>query len=500
MKRPPFGRLALAVFLFATSGTALADGSLAPLAELQTHGARVSALIVRLDNGKEIAAIGPDTPLAPASVSKLYVTAAALNRWGPSYQFRTRLLATGSIHHGVIEGDLIFMGAGDPGLGNTELWQLAHNLAEQGIYRVTGDLIVNASYFGPLNQCITEDRCNAVKESGHAYDALLSSAAVNFSSVEINVMPGSYPGAATRVTVEPFPLPMFELHNRIKTGKAHTPWKISVTRVTQDNHDILTVSGTVPAEGGAQSFSRSVGDPNRYAGEVLNAFLAQAGVTISGKIRVESFATAAGTEVAYVDGQRLWMLLRSMLTWSNNYMADTLALDLLRTRQRPPLSLTAAGAQLSTEGSQLESHSTVMHGYRPKVQLLSGSGLTPASRVSARDVVALLDALYHDYGLLPTFVGSLTVPEYTPTHMLKAAYNPAWMQRIAAKTGSLSEPHSVFALAGYMRLSDGSWGAFAVLVNGVYRHDVPLWIALSATRDALTSYLMAHPSKSIKHH
>ncbi|HEX5313443.1 MAG TPA: D-alanyl-D-alanine carboxypeptidase/D-alanyl-D-alanine-endopeptidase [Gammaproteobacteria bacterium] len=490
-RKPARWRVAFAIFLLAASGTAFADGSLAPLVELVNDGARVSALVVRLDDGSELAAIAPDTPLAPASVSKLYVAAAALDRWGPDYQFPTRLLAAGKIHDGTLEGDLIFAGLGDPGVTNLQLWQLAHNLVERGITHVTGNLVVSAGYFGPLDQCVTKDRCEAAGESDHAYDALLSSAAVNYSTVGITVIPGAWPGAAARVALEPFSLPMFDLRNRLKTSKSKDDWKLSVHRETSGGRDILTVSGSVPAGAKPVTFSRSVSDPNLYAGETLAAFLAQAGVQVDGQVRVAPTGMPAGVVVAEVDGERMWTLLRNMLLWSNNFMADTFALDILRAQQAPPLSLTAAGAAVSSIGRALERASPLMRSHEPKVELLSGSGLTPTSRASARDIVALLDTLYHRGGLLPSFLGALSVPAYAPSRMLKAPGDPLWMERVAAKTGSLSEPHSVFALAGYLRLDDGSWGAFAVLVNGTVRHDVPLWIAIQATREALIPYLRA---------
>jgi len=74
-------------------------------------------------------------------------------------------------------------------------------------------------------------------------------------------------------------------------------------------------------------------------------------------------------------------------------------------------------------------------------------------------------------------------------NMLKAPGQPAWMDAIAAKTGSLDEPHSVFALAGYARLTDGHWGAFAVLINGSKKYEVPLGAAIAATREAITPFL-----------
>lgn len=178
-------------------------------------------------------------------------------------------------------------------------------------------------------------------------------------------------------------------------------------------------------------------------------------------------------------------------------MADTLALDLLRERTQPPLSLTAAGAALTETARRLESSSGLMHKHVPQVRLESGSGLTASSRASARDLVALLDTMYRRAGLFPSFLGALTVPAYTPVHMLSDPGNLGWMRRIAAKTGSLYGSQDVFALAGYFRLADDGWGAFAIIINGTGKYDPSLATSIAATRDALTPFLSppraAHP-------
>lgn len=488
-KRLKSGIPALLAVALAIPGTAAhADGALAPLRALARSGAKVSALVVRLDDGRTIASLGPDLGLTPASVSKLYVAAATLETMAPEYRFDTRLLATGPVKDGVLEGNLVFAGSGDPAFTDLQLWQLARNLGEHGIRHVTGSLVVNGSLFGAV-ACAARDRCRAADASSHAYDAPLSAAAVDFSTVGVAVIPARSAGTDATLAVEPYPVPMFELAGHVRTVATGGAWRVSLARTTRGGRDVLRVSGSAPAGAAPRRYYRAVSDPDRFAGETLRAFLARAGITIAGAVKIDDTSPPQGTEVARVQGQPLWIEVRRMLTWSNNFMADTLALDLLRRDQHAPLSVTSAGAALTREARALETESNVMRGHHPQVNLLSGSGLTPASRASARDVVALLDTLYYRDGLLPSFLGSLTVPAYTPVNMLKAADNPAWMQRIAAKTGSLNEPHSVFALAGYARLAGGQWAAFAVLINGTAKHEVPLWTAITATRDALTPIL-----------
>lgn len=491
MKRT--AHLAFAACLLAAGGTAFAARPLAPLARLSDEGARVSALVLRLGDGKVLAALNPDEALIPASTSKLYLTAAALAHWGADYRFRTRLLATGGIANGVVDGELVFAGAGDPAFTNETLATLVRHLGERGLTRIKGDLVVNAGRFGKL-ACIPEDRCAAKSASSNSYDARLSSAAVNFANTAVAITPAAHAGSAARVVEAPYALPMFRLRNRVKTV-AGGNWAVELSRATQGGRDVLTASGTAPAGASTRRYYVAVSDPNRYTGELLRAFLTTAGIRVDGRIRVSWAAPPAGTEIAAVNGQPLWMLTRRMLVWSNNFMADTLALDLLRERTKPPLSLTAAGAALTEIARDLESSSMLMHGHAPRVHLASGSGLTASSRASARDLAALLDAMYRRAGLFPSFLGALTVPAYTPVHMLSGSGDGAWMRRIAAKTGSLTGKPDVFALAGYFRLPGGGWGAFAVLVNGTPKYEPSLTTSIAATRKALTPFLK-HPRRA----
>lgn len=170
-------------------------------------------------------------------------------------------------------------------------------------------------------------------------------------------------------------------------------------------------------------------------------------------------------------------------------MADSFALNLLRAHTQPPLSLTAAGAAVTNFARKLETQSRLMQKRSPRVFLASGSGLTASSRVSARDLAALLDAMYARAGLFPSFLGALTVPAHTPVSMLKDPGNRAWMRRIAAKTGSFPGGFKVFALAGYMRLPDNGWGAFAVLINGTQKYEPSVHADIEATRAAITPFL-----------
>jgi D-alanyl-D-alanine carboxypeptidase/D-alanyl-D-alanine-endopeptidase (penicillin-binding protein 4) len=482
--------VALSLVALALPGLALgaqAKSRLGPLITLQHRGARVSALVVRLDNHKILASLDPNKGLVPASTSKLYVTAATLSQWGSGHRFKTRFLATGPIKKGVLHGNLIFAGSGDPTFANETLGTLVRRLKASGLDRVTGKLIINAGYFGELD-CFPRDRCQARRASHHSYDSGLSSAAINFSNLGVAVTPAPRPGSAALVRELPWPLVGFDIRNRVKTA-SHGRTLIDLSRRTDKHHELVTLSGHLPAGIATHKYYVSIGNADRYAGALIRAFLAESGIRMTGPLEVTHDWPPQGREVAAVKSRPLWAQLRSMLLWSNNFMADTFALNLLREKTKPPLSLTRAGAFVAHIGRKLEKSSALMHGHSPRLNLASGSGLTPASRVSARDLTALLDAIYHRPGMFPGFLSTLTVPAHTPVHMLKAPRNPLWMKRIAVKTGSFPGPFKVFALAGYIRLPDHGWGAFAVLINGTDKYEPSVHRDIRATRAALTPFL-----------
>lgn len=482
----------LATGLLALAAGAQAKTTLAPLKALHHKGARVGALVVELGDGKVLASFHPDKTLVPASTSKLYVTAAALAHWGNDHRFETRFLAAGPIVDGTLHGNLVFAGAGDPGFTNQTLATLVRRLKASGLERVSGKLIVNAGYFGPI-ECVPADRCQAKRSSHNSYDAGLSSAAINFSNTAVAVTPAPHAGSAAEVRQLPYPLAGFNIHNDVTTT-SHGRSAITLSRTTQDNRGRLTVSGRIPVGHSTRRDYVAVGRPNHYAGALIRAFLDASDIRVDGPTETSRHWPPRGHAVASVKSQPLWMQLRRMLVWSNNFMADTFALDLLREHTPPPLSLTTAGALVARFGCKLEKQSSLMGEHAPQLELASGSGLTAANRASARDLAALLDTMYHHPGRFPGFLGTLTVPAHTPVGMLKDADNQWWMRRLAVKSGSFHGRFKVFALAGYMRFADGGWGVFAVLVNGTDQYQPSVPTAIAATRRALTPFLQTrHP-------
>ncbi len=472
-------RLSLTSFLFAALSllaTLPARAQWAAVARLQRQGALVSALAVDLATGRVIEQFNPDRRLTPASLTKLATAAEALQEWPPNEQFQTRLLSMQPIRGGVLRGNLVLAGAGDPSLDDRSLWELAAEARGAGLHQVTGALVVDPLPFGTV-ACGNHDRCAALMRSDNAYNAPLSAIGVDFGTWCVRVVP-TRPWANARVGgcgVTHLPIKVIGHIRTVARGARQTFW---VERRTQDGEDALAIGGDVPM-GDGQRVYRAMSDPARGTGLLLREALREIGVRVAGPVRVHFQPLPAHAFLlARVDGLLVREQLWRMLQYSNNYIADVLTLDMGAVTQ-PHETLASASRLLSDFVAGTEYGDPPDLGPPP---LYSGSGLTTDNRLSANDLVRLLIHEYHDTRRFPAFYAGLVAPHDAPFLFLRQG-DAAWLNRVALKTGTLNNPRSVCGIAGYLRKRDGGWIAFAAIVNGGprWRH-VPLYQAIGAER------------------
>src|SRR5690606_26214122 len=91
--------------------------------------------------------------------------------------------------------------------------------------------------------------------------------------------------------------------------------------------------------------------------------------------------------------------------------------------------------------------------------LESGSGLTTGNRISAQDLIGVLREGYRDTRRFPAFYGTFVVPRDAAFAYLRRG-GAGWLDRVALKTGSLTQPVSVYGIAGYLRKQSGGFMAF----------------------------------------
>jgi D-alanyl-D-alanine carboxypeptidase/D-alanyl-D-alanine-endopeptidase (penicillin-binding protein 4) len=479
--------LRLTLFLLTTLLPFSARADWSDLAALEKEGARVSAVAVDLAGNRVISGLNADNRLTPASLTKLTITAAALETWPADKAFKTQLLTGAKVQNGELPGDLVLQGAGDPSLDDHSLWSLAAQLRGAGITAIRGRLIVNASPFG-LVACETEDRCKALERSDTAYNAPLSAIGVDFGNWCVSVRPttpGS-PAAVRGCGVATLPIAVEGTIRTVSPSARQTFW---VERVTRGGADVLRVSGDIPMDRG-QELYRSMSNPAQGVGLLFRQILREIGIKMDGAVQVTASVAPEKLEIlAEYEGLTLREQIGRMLRFSNNYIADVLTLNLAaETSGQPPAQLSTAAGALAQFVSRAQSTVQIGKAETPPA-IFSGSGLTPENRLSANDLAGLLAYQYRDSRRFPAFYGGLTVPRDAPFQFLRTG-SPAWLDRVALKTGTMEQPHSVCGVAGYMRKRDNGWIAFAVIVNGGPRMmHVPISRAMSAARADLEQVL-----------
>src|SRR5262249_54084849 len=167
----------------------------------------VSIEIADLETGQVIFEKNPERPETIASITKMFSTAAALHFLGPDYKFKTTLWRRGDVQDGLLVGSLLVVGGGDPNISgrfyddnyNAVFDKWAEGLSKQGIQRVSGDLILNASFFDSTGR-------NPEWRGGQEarwYQAPSSALSYNDNVVMVSVRPGLKAGGPAAVTIEP---------------------------------------------------------------------------------------------------------------------------------------------------------------------------------------------------------------------------------------------------------------------------------------------------------
>lgn len=460
--------------------------NLPALSFLQEQGARVSGAVVDLEDDRLLAELSPNRALIPASVTKLYTAALALETWGPDHRFETRLMSSTPLNEGSVQ-NLIFLGGGDPALTDEDLWKMARALSRAGLKRVQGDLVINNSRFGNV-ACNVRDRCEAERASRNAYDAPLSSAGSNYASWSIAVERDPQQGERVLTRLYPYDLPEVVVQGRIESGPGRA---LNARRSTvAQGQDVIELSGSLPQGQDERMLYRSAGDAEMQTGHMFRAFLQREDISVEGRIRTSRTPPDKTVELVSHRGDSLAELLAAMMRYSNNYMADTLVLNLhAEAGGQVPFSVGRAARSLQDYARRIAGENSGPLPQTPDSLLLrDGSGLDPENRLSAAALTSLLQHLYEARpDVFPAFLNSLSVPAYSSGSSLKNR-DYEWLYRISVKTGGLSEPVSVTALAGYLRFKDGGWGAFAFLVNGAPGQSLSRREVFEAMRQDLSRY------------
>lgn len=391
-----------------------------------------------------------DISVNPASTMKLITTFAALELLGPNYQWATSFYTDGTLSNGVLKGNLYFKGGGDPKMNMEKLWLLLRDLRANGVTRVTGDLVLDRSYFiQPQLPAFNDDSGNSYKPYLVAPDALL----INFKALRFIAHSES---GRVQITTEP-PIAGVSIVNRVtalKSGKCPS-WRdgIRFTPTPTASGYTVTAEGKLAEGCTTQSYISLLDQPN-YAAGTVRALWKELGGSIDGKDRQAPVPSKARL-LSRAYSPDLTEIIRDINKYSNNTMARQLFLSIgakFRTSADPDDAKAAQRvirAWLSRKG--ITASQLVME---------NGSGLSRAERISAREMSKILQAAWNS-PYSAEFISSMPLAGKDGTMRRRLRSTPM-AGEAHIKTGTLN---NVRAIAGFSRDNKGKTWAVVAIIN-----------------------------------
>ncbi|MFW5751416.1 MAG: D-alanyl-D-alanine carboxypeptidase/D-alanyl-D-alanine-endopeptidase [Planctomycetota bacterium] len=407
------------------------------------RGGMLGLCVTQVADGRVLGAHAADRRLSMASLTKLYVSAAALAELGPNHEFRTRMHALGPIRDGSCPG-LVVVGGGDPCLDehftdgdpDAVFRDWAARLASAGVERIDGDLIIDGSMFsGPIRPATYPGDARNIQRW---YCAPASAFAWNDNCIEVRVVPAS-PGQPALVETRP-DSPRITIDNNTRSlgsggSKGLVAWRHQHANTVVVNKHYSSTTSWFP-------FAIHE-DPDLLAGDHLATVLAQAGIALSGQVRRGT--VPADAPLLFTVRNPLTPALNILNQRSQNFYGEQILRVLGHARHGTGSLETGIAATTAV----LTEHGLDAAGFT----LLDGSGLSYGNEASARSVVDLLALM--------------------AAHPHAVIYHDSLKQRqvplpgggtltIKVKTGHLAIAH---CLAGYITDDHGRRYAFACIAN-----------------------------------
>jgi D-alanyl-D-alanine carboxypeptidase/D-alanyl-D-alanine-endopeptidase (penicillin-binding protein 4) len=415
----------------------------------------VAILVQETSSSRPALAVHAERPMTPASVMKLVTTYAALDLLGPAFTWTTEAFATGPIRDGVLEGDLVLRGRGDPKLTLEQFWLLLREVRARGVNDIRGDLVLDRSYYG----FDMGDPGRFDNEPLRVYNTLPDALLVNHKAVRLTFLPDA-DGQRLRILAEP-PLSDVRIVNQVTLDRAGCgDWRARLRTEMRTEQETASIvfSGHYSAQCGEQSRHYSILSPQAYAGAVFRQLWSELGGRLRGRVR-DGLAPTDGRPLVSKESPSLAEVVRDVNKYSNNAMSRQLYLELGAATFGPPAtpekSERAIRQWLATKRLQL-----------PDLVMENGSGLSRLERISAKGLGTLLAAAWRS-PVMPEFIASMPVVGVDGT-LRRRAKSAVYAGHAHIKGGTIN---GVRAMAGYVLDSGGRRWIVACLINHPQVHN-----------------------------
>ena len=425
------------------------------LADTTLTGTSYSFCFADAMTGEIIFSHDADRNLASASVMKLYPTSVALSLLGPGYRYTTVICMTGKFNkrRGILEGDVIINGGGDPALGSeyftdhygdvTAKWVEA--LSASGVKRIKGRVAASESIydFNPAPAGWSWGDLGQYYGAG-VYD-------INFNDNKYRIyLTGQSEGLPALIdSVEEYGKDIHLTNYLTSSGRSDNGYVYNAPYSTS-----AWITGSVPADS-SFALKASIPDPPLALVRKLDAEIRASGIRIDGEPSATraAFDCGTGTPLCVTLSPTLAEIVKVTNHESVNMYAEAL---------RKHLGYALLGDGSFRAGSLVVRNFLDSIGCEPyEAVILDGSGLSSNNNISALMTVRLLVHMYNSSSSEP-FLASL--PEGAVSGTMKNYFrDEVFKGRVIAKTGTINSAKS---FAGYVTTNSGRRVAFTMFCNG----------------------------------
>ncbi|MBM7420938.1 MULTISPECIES: D-alanyl-D-alanine carboxypeptidase/D-alanyl-D-alanine-endopeptidase [Chryseobacterium] len=377
---------------------------------------------------KIISSYNENTPLVPASTTKLLTTETAMSMLGENYRWMTQLEYSGEIdENGTLNGNLYIVGSGDPSLGTNKAgaWSykdivsdFAGGMTREGIKKVNGDIIIQTALFKGNISALPE---NVVwLENNNYYLPVGTTKEINPANERLIVKKSMNPAADKKFFyVSPYVNKM----------------------VYAEKYD------------GNGTLTTKLPDAPAFLANSFRASLVKSGVAVTGKVTPKM--TDASPELRKMISAYKSPTLGDIIYYTNQRSDNSLAEALLKT-----VGFQKMGDQTSESGRiVVNDHLKDIEFDLEGLNYMDGSGLSRSNHVTPISQVKFLTSLM-DEKFYKTYFNSLPIGGQSGT--LKGMFVGEGNGQVFAKTGTLNK---VKTLAGYLKTNSGRTLVFSLMVN-----------------------------------
>lgn len=425
-------------------------------------------LVSSLESGEILFQRNAGKSFIPASNAKIYTTASVLDQLGPDYTYTTRAYVHGTISDGVLNGDLIVRGSGDPVIGGqfndgdiTVLFRSwADSLKTLGIRRINGDIIGDDNTFDdlPMGSAWSWD------DEPYWYSAEISALSFNDNSIDFTIS-GTENGDPAEINWKPHNTSYASVLNRTVTVHQDSSRVPEYGRTRGTNQ--FQISGLIPA-GSTSRISLSVHNPTQFFVHVLRESLTMAGIAVDGlpidiDLRPDSidYSQPEMHLLATHVSPPLRDIVKILNKRSHNLYAEMLLKTLGAHNPVPDEDLSPGSAEMGLARA-MDTFSAA-GADTSRIHLKDGSGLSRMNYVTAEMTSSVLSYMWHhpNDSTRTAFLSSLPVGGVDGTLKSRFLSGPA-SGKVIAKTGTMT---GISSLSGFVSSHSGTPLVFVLMCN-----------------------------------